>query len=171
MRNGLLVAEVALSIVLLVGATLLVRSFTKLSSVDPGFQSVNVLTFGLSLPQTAYPEDHHRRAFYDRLLEGLKALPGVQEVGMTQTLPIRSDYMLSFTIQGRAPAEPNAEPSANYRVVSPGYFAAMGIPVLRGRPFTAQDAETSPMVAIVDEAFATAHFTNEDPIGRQVARS
>ena len=85
---------------------------------------------------------------------------------MIQSLPIRGDYVLSFAIQGRPAPKPGEEPSANYRVVSPDYFKTLGIPLLRGRTFTAQDVEKSPMVAIVDEAFAARHFPGEDPIGR-----
>jgi putative ABC transport system permease protein len=86
---------------------------------------------------------------------------------MTQTLPLRGDYVLSVSIQGR-PAEPGAEPSANYRAVSPGYFAALRIPVVRGRVFGPQDTERSPLVAVVDQAFAARYFPNEDPIGRGI---
>ncbi|HUF11520.1 MAG TPA: ABC transporter permease, partial [Longimicrobiales bacterium] len=167
-RGALLVAEVAMSLVLLVGASLLLRSFARLTSVDPGFKAEQVLSFGVSLPQKTYSEDHHRTQFFDRLLETLRAMPGVQAAGMVQTVPIRNDYMLSFTIEGR-PSEPGKEPSANYRAISPGYFAALSIPVLRGRDFSASDdVATSPMVAVVDEAFAKKHFPDEDPIGRGI---
>ena len=165
-RSGLLVAEVALSIVLLVGATLLLRSFARLTDVDPGFRADNVLAFRVALPNTSYPEDHHRTAFFDRLLERLDALPQITAAGMAQTLPMRGDYYLSVAIQGRPAPKPGEELSANHRVVSPGYFAALGIPLLRGRTFTEQDADKAPMVAVVDEAFVERNFPNEDPIGR-----
>jgi putative ABC transport system permease protein len=171
MRGALLVAEVALSIVLLVGAVLLLRSFARLSGVDPGFRPENVLAFSVGLPESSYPENHQRAALFDRLLERLRALPGVQHVGMVQTIPIRSDHMLSFTIQGRPPNPPGADPSANYRVASPDYFAALSIPVRRGRSFTPADTEMSPHVAMIDEAFASQHFANEDPIGRAINSS
>ena len=135
-RSGLLIAEVALSIVLLVGATLLLRSFARLTDVDPGFRPDNVLAFRVALPNTSYPEDHHRTAFFDRLLERLDALPQITAAGMAQTLPMRGDYYLSVAIQGRPAPKPGDELSANHRVVSPGYFAALGIPLLRGRTFT-----------------------------------
>ena len=167
-RNTLLVGEVALSIVLLVGATLLLRSFANLTSVDPGFRPEKVLTFRVGLPQTSYPEDQHRIAFYEKLLERLQHTPGVEATGISQQLPMRGDYMLSFTIQGRPPALPGTDPSANYRVVSAGYFAALGAPVIRGRAFTTRDTEKAPMVAVIDEAFAKRHFPNEDPIGRGI---
>lgn len=166
-RNGLLVGEVALSIVLLVGATLLLRSFAKLTSVDPGFQADHVLTFRVGLPLKTYPEGRNHIAFFDRLLERLQNTPGVEASGMCQQIPLRGDYMLSFTIQGK-PVEPGAEPSANYRAVSPGYFGALKIPLLRGRSFNEQDTDRSPLVAVVDQAFAARYFPNEDPIGRGI---
>ena len=165
-RSGLLVAEVALSIVLLVGAALLLRSFARITAVDPGFQPEKVLAFRVALPPTAYPEPHHRISFYDRLLEKIQATPGIEAVGMVQTLPIREGYTLSVAIKGRPPAAPGSEFSGNYRAISAGYFKAMGIPVLRGRALTERDTATSPMVTVVDEAFAKRHFPNEDPIGQ-----
>lgn len=166
LRNTLLVLEVALSIVLLVGAMLLLRSFARLTGVDPGFRPEQVLTFSVNLPLVTYPGDQPRLAFFERLHERLHGMPGVRAVGMVQTIPIRSDYLLSFSIQGR-PSEPGNDPSANYRAVSPGYFDALTIPLLRGRLFTEQDVPPR-MVAVIDEAFAKQHFPGEDPIGRGV---
>jgi putative ABC transport system permease protein len=165
-RYTLLVLEIALSIVLLVGATLLLRSFARLTGVDPGFRAEQVLTFSVDLPQVAYSERHHRIAFFDRLHERLRGVPGVRAVGMVQTIPIRSDYLLAFAIQGK-PSEPGRAPSANYRAVSPGYFAALTIPLVRGRLFTEQDVPPR-LVAVIDEAFAKQHFDGEDPIGRRI---
>ena len=96
-------------------------------------------------------EDAFKRV-YGHLLERLRGTPGVQSAGMIQTLPILADYMLSFSIQGRPPAAPGQELSANFRVASPGYFESLAIPVRRGRTFTAHDTATSPMVAVIDEA-------------------
>jgi putative ABC transport system permease protein len=167
-RNTLLVAEVGLSIVLLVGATLLLRSFAKLTSVDPGFHPERVLTFQVSLTNTSYPEPHNRAAFFSTLLEKLDALPDVASAGMVQTLPMRGDYVLSVTFQGRPAPPPNMEPSANYRVVSPKYFETLGIPLLRGRVFNDQDTEKSLQVAVVDQAFVDRHFPDENPIGHRI---
>jgi putative ABC transport system permease protein len=122
----------------------------------------------VTLPPKSYPERHNRAAFFDSLLATLASGSQVRAAGMVQTIPMRGDYVLSFAIQGRSPAKPNAGPSANYRVVSPGYFQTLGIPVKRGRVFTEHDAEKSPMVAVIDEAFARRHFPDEDPIGRGV---
>ena len=167
-RSALLVAEVALSLVLLVGASLLLRSFAKITGVDPGFDSEGVLAFRVALPQTTYPEDHARAAFYDRLLEKLNGSPGIQSAGMIQTPPMRGSYTLSFGIQGRPPAKAGEEPSANHRVVSPGYFKTLGIRLMRGRLFNDRDTNESPMVALVDEAFVRRHFAGEEPIGRGI---
>jgi putative ABC transport system permease protein len=168
MRGALLVAEVALSLVLLVGAALLIRSFARLTNINPGFAPEHVLSFQVSLPQTAYPDDQRRDAFFDRLLDRLRGTAGVRTAGMIQTLPILDDYMLSFSIQGRPPAAPGQELSANFRVASPGYFESLAIPVMRGRTFTAHDTAKSPMVAVIDEAFAQRHFPGEDPMGRGI---
>ena len=168
LRNGLMIAEVALSIVLLVGAVLLLRSFGRITGVDPGFRAENVLAFRVTLPNRSYPEEHNRVAFFDALLAKLATLPQVRAAGMVQAIPMRGDYVLSFDIQGRPPSKPNASPSANYRSVSPDYFRTLNIPVKRGRAFTGQDVEKSPMVAVVDEAFVNRYFPNEDPIGRGI---
>ncbi len=167
-RSGLLVTEVALSIVLLAGAVLLLRSFARVTTVDPGFRPENVLTFRVALPNATYRERHQRIAFFDSLLAKLDAHPQITAAGMTQTLPMRGDYYLSVLIQGRPEPKPGEGLSASYRVVSPDYFKTLGIPVARGRIFTERDTETSPMVAVVDEAFVERHFPNEDPIGQRI---
>ncbi len=164
-RQALIVVEVALSIVLLVGAALLLRSFSRLTSVDPGFQPERALAFQVSLPGSAYREDPSRIGFYNTLLEKLRRTPGVTAAGMVQTLPLRGSYTLSFGIEGRPAAGLDDDQSANHRVVSPGYFEALGIPLKRGRAITPQDTATSERVAAVDEAFARRYFPNEDPIG------
>jgi putative ABC transport system permease protein len=167
-RQGLLIAEVAMSIVLLVVAALLLRSFARLTQIDPGFQPESVLAFRVALPNTSYPEDHNRIAFFDTLLTRLDALPQVVASGLTNALPMRGDFILSFTIRGRPAAKPNEEPSANYRAVSPRYFEALGIRLLRGRTFTNRDGEKAPMTVIVDQKFVDRHFPNEDPIGQGI---
>jgi putative ABC transport system permease protein len=167
-RSTLLVGEVGLSIVLLVGAALLLRSFAKLTGVDPGFQPEHVLAFQVALPATSYPQDYHRTAFFTRLLEKLEQHPQVRSAAMVQTLPLLGSYVLAVTIEGRPVPDPAKVPSANHRVISPAYFAALGVPLLRGRVFNERDTETSPMVAIVDQAFVDRHFPGEDPIGRGI---
>jgi putative ABC transport system permease protein len=167
-RHTLLIAEVAMSIVLLVGAALLLRSFAKVTSVDPGFRPDNVLAFRVALPGNSYRESHHRIAFFDTLLERLEALPDVVSAATIQTLPMRGDYILSFVIRGRPEPKPNEGPSANYRSISAHYFQTMGIPLVRGRTFTSQDTEKAPMVAIVDQKFVERNFPDVDPIGQGI---
>jgi putative ABC transport system permease protein len=164
-RNALVVAEVALSLVLLVGAALLLRSFGRLLNVDPGFRPENVLTFQVALPLTSYKDEAQREIFFDAFLERLRRLPRVKFAGMVQSLPISEEYRLAFSIEGR-PVQPGSEPVANHRVIAPGYFETLGIPLRRGRTFTNRDTARSPMVAMIDEAFAQRHFPGEDPIGR-----
>jgi putative ABC transport system permease protein len=167
-RSGLLVAEVALSIVLLTGATLLLRSFAKVTNVDPGFNPDRVLAFQVSLPAVAYTEDPQRLAFYDALLGGLESQAGVESAGLVQTLPMRGDYRLSFGLPSRPPYPPGQEPSAYYRSISPHYFEALSIPIVRGRAFTPQDSASSQPVAIVDAAFAHGFFAGANPVGQQL---
>ena len=167
-RSVLLVTEVALSIVLLVGATLLLRSFARLTDVDPGFQPERALAFRVALPNATYREEPQRVAFYERLLDQLDALPQVTAAGLVQSLPLRGDYVLSFTVRGRPAARPGEETSANHRSISPDYFKALGVPLLRGRAFTARDADKAPMVAIVDQAFVDRYLPGRDPIGQGI---
>ncbi len=166
-RSGLLVAEVALSIILLTGAVLLLRSFDKLTSVDPGFRPESVLVYQVSLPAATYATPEKHQAFFRTLLERLEAQPGVQAAAVVQSLPLRGSYVLTFDVRGRAPAKPGEEPSANYRAVSAHYIETLGIPVVRGRSFQPQDiVANGQKVALVDEAFVKKHFPNEDPIGQ-----
>jgi putative ABC transport system permease protein len=165
-RSGLLVVEVALSIVLLTGAALLLRSFDRLTNVAPGFDPDHVLAYHVSLPQKQYADDAHITAFYDALLDKLRTQPGVRSAALVQTLPMQGDYVLAFDIRGRAPAPPNQGPSANYRAVSPDYFAALGVPLLKGRAFARSDRAASQPVAVVDQAFVAKYFPDQDPIGQ-----
>ena len=167
-RSGLLVLEVALSLVLLVGAALLLRSFARVTSIDPGFRVDNVLTFRVALPNATYQGREKRVAFFDNLLARLDEHPQITAAGMTQTLPMRGDYYLSVDIQGRPPLKPGEGLSASYRVISPDYFKSLGISLLRGRTFTPRDTDKAPMVAVVDETFVERNFPGEDPIGRGI---
>jgi predicted permease len=166
-RTVLLVAEVALSLVLVTGAFLLLRSFTKLTNVDAGFDASHVLAFQVSLPPRAYPAGAPQQQFYDALASSLQR-GDVTSVGFIQTLPLVGGYVLSFDIRGRAPDKPGDEPSANYRTASAGYFETLHIRVLRGRAFTAQDTADSQPVMVVDDAFARKYFGDRDPIGQSI---
>jgi putative ABC transport system permease protein len=167
-RAGLVVTEVALALVLLIGAGLLIRSFYRLQQVNPGFNPSNALAITVSLPGRKYPQPEQRAAFFTQLIEKVSALPGVVAVGASQTLPIQGDYLLGFIIQGRPPYAPGEDPSTNYYSVTPDYFKSMGIPLLKGRVFTEQDRTGATRVAIINEEMAKRYFPDEDPIGKRI---
>jgi putative ABC transport system permease protein len=168
-RSGLIVVETALTAMLLVGAGLLVRSMQRLSNVDPGFATGHILTFGLSLPSTGDPDPASVVTFFERVRERIAAIPGVHGVAMASRLPLSgADHSNSFRLAGEPPGGA-AEHSAQDRAVSPGYFIDIGIPVVRGREFTEQDAGGAPPVIMVNESFARRYFGTRDPIGLRVS--
>jgi putative ABC transport system permease protein len=168
LRSALVVIEVTFALVLLGGAGLLARSFMQLANVDPGFIPENATLMRLSLPQKKYGEDAQQIAFATALLERIKNLPGVQAVGITHSMPLVGDYVLGFNIEGRPHIDPADLPSTNYYSVTPDYFRAMGIRLIRGRIFTPQDDSKAPRVAIINETMARQFFPNEDPIGKRI---
>src|SRR5262245_4002905 len=168
-RSLLVVAEVALSLILLVGAGLLLQSFVRLQRVAPGFKPQNALTFRVPLSGGRYPEQAQRVAFIDHLIERVRTLPGVIAVGATSTLPfIGWNSSSIFGIEGRDTPSGGATPHADIRRVTYGFFAAMGIPLSRGRLFTETDTANTPFVALVDEKLAEQYWPGEDPIGERV---
>jgi putative ABC transport system permease protein len=168
-RAVLVVAEVALSVMLLAGAGLLIRSFTRLMDVDPGFRTEGSVSFGVSLPGAKYPEPERQAVFVRTLLERLRAIPGVQTAGAGLGMPLTSfSFNFSFTIAGRPPLSPADQPSAQVRIATPEYFPAMGIPIVRGRGFTADDRAGGRRVLLLTETAARQFFPNEDPIGKHV---
>jgi predicted permease len=151
-----------------VGAGLLVRSFARLSEVEPGFQPTGVLTFGLDLPRSRFPRER-RGPFVDSLLERLRALPGVRAAGATSALPMTgSENLEPVEIEGRPKPPAGQEMYTDFRVVTPGYFAALGIPLVRGRTFSPTDGPQQAGVAVVSEALARVHWPGQDPIGRRL---
>ena len=169
MRSALVVSEIALSLVLLVGAGLVLKSFLRLSQIDPGFQSVNTLTMQVGLTQARYADAPPRAAFFQQLLPRLAALPGVQHAGAVSQLPMSGQNNdTSFVVEGRPPSSPGERLGANQRVVTPDYFRALGIPLLKGRYFTERDTTTAPNAIIISQTFATQVFPNEDPIGKRL---
>lgn len=168
LRSALVVVEVVLALVLLGGAGLLARSFIQLAHVDPGFNPENATLLRVSLPQRKYAQPEQQTAFANALLERVKTLPGVQAVGLTHSMPLVGDYVLSFNIEGRPAIDPSDLPSTNYYAVTPDYFRAMGIRLVRGRIFTPQDDAKAPRVVIVNETMARQFFPNEDPIGKRI---
>jgi putative ABC transport system permease protein len=166
-REALVTVEVALALVLLMGAGLLIRSFRNLSAVDPGFRAERVLTLQVSLPLARYPEGD-QIPFYHRLYERLGALPGVAAVGAVNILPLTGDYSCdSFQIDAR-PVPEGRTSCAEARSASPGYFRAMGLGLSSGRLFTEHDTAASPPVVIVNEAMARRFWPNESPIGQRI---
>jgi putative ABC transport system permease protein len=168
-RDVFVVAEVALALVLLISAGLMIKSFLKLQSVNPGFNSQNLLTVKLLLPGSKYGEDHQRVAFFRQLLSRIESLPGVRSAGAVSFLPFTSlGSATSFTIEGR-PAPPAGEKhTLDVRVCDPNYFRTMGIPLLRGRNFTEKEATEVSHVVIINEAMARTYFPDEDPLGKRV---
>ena len=167
-RSVLVVAEVALTLVLLVGAGLMIRSFVRLQQVDPGFNYDNLLTFTITLPQRKYPEDQQKINFFEQLSERLRGLPGVETVGLTSGLPLGNNgWQTSFVIDGQPPPEPGKMPLTEAAVASPDYFQSIGIAVLKGRNFTEQDTKDAGRVALIDEEFAKRYWPDEDPIGKR----
>jgi predicted permease len=165
----LVVTEVALSLVLLVGAGLLVKSFIKLRNTDPGFDPRNTLTASLSLAPVRYAKDEQIVQFYDQLIERVRSLPGVESVGAVSPLPLSGNGMsYSFVITDRPEPPPGQGLSASARFVTPGYFRAMGIPLRRGRLFTEQDRADAPPVLVVNDAFARRYFSGEEVLGKRL---
>lgn len=168
-RSALLVAEVALSLVLLVGAGLLVSSFLRLQRVDPGFRADDVTTFNLALPAGHYPDTAHRTLFYEQLLEQLKRVPGVTHASGADALPVVGGFARSpYVVEGRTVPPVNSRPTAVRSTTVPGFFDALRIPLRRGRDFTWRDRESAPNVVIINEVMARRLFPNEDPVGRRL---
>jgi len=168
-RDVLVVSELALAVMLLIGAGLLVKSFWRLQRVDSGVDTERVLTMQLALRGQQYADPLQVAAFYARLLERVQALPGVRAATASNSLPPDStEFSDDFTIEGR-PAAPNQPPPITFVIrVSPDYFRAFGIPLRHGRYFSAADSRDAPRVAIINETMARQFFPNEDPIGKRV---
>jgi putative ABC transport system permease protein len=167
----LVVVEVALALVLLIGAGLMSRTFAELMAVDPGFRRDNLLAANVYLPETLYPEDHQKTEFYRRLVERIEATPGVVSVGAVTALPMDYagiDFSLPYQVAGRdEPA--GGPPQASYRVATAGYFETMAIPLLRGRVLEPRDRGDSPRVMVINETLAAREFGAEDPVGESLS--
>src|SRR5437868_847909 len=170
LRTWLVAGQIALALVLLANAGLLFRSFTRLSSEEPGFDSSNLLTVRFTLPQVSYPDRAAIVQFYKKLEERVTALPATKNVALVSILPLapKSISFIHFTRPDRPPAKREDTPSTNYRVVTPDYFRAMGIPLLDGRYFSQEDDSERPPVAIVSKVLADNHFPDRSPIGQVV---
>ena len=166
-RNGLVLGEVALAVVLLVGATLLIRSFDRLSRVDLGFDTEGVLTYALVLPSAVVEDEGQLPALYDRILEQTRALPGVQSVAMTTGVPMGGANYITFAIEGRTPP-PDVGEDVQPFAVTPEHFVTLGIPLRRGRLLDERDAAGAPAVAVVSDELVRRFFGGGDPIGRRI---
>ena len=164
LRETLVVAELALAMVMLIGAGLLMNSFLKLQAVDPGFNPHNMLTMTVSLAGASQYVGPAREAFYRQLTDRLTALPGVESASAINHLPLAGDrWGTSLAIEGRPLPPPGKEVIVIFRVSRPGYFQTMGIPLRAGRDFTERDTPDAPGVAIINETLARRHWPSEDP--------
>jgi putative ABC transport system permease protein len=168
-RHALVVSEFALSLVLLIGASLLIHSFWRVQQVNPGFQPNGLLTFSISVPANGYPNRAAIGGFYNRLLDEIRSIPGVQAAGAVSNLPLSGDNQnASFFVEG-LPLPANGEaPHGDPRATGAGYFEAMRIPLIRGRTFTTSDAADSQFVAVIDEKLAEKYFPGQDPVGHRI---
>ena len=169
LRESLVIAELALALVLLIGAGLLVNSFVKLQAVDPGFNPHGVLTLTVSLNGAAQYVGPTREALYRQLTERLNALPGVESASAINHLPLAGDiWGNSFLIEGRPLPAPGHEPVTYERVCRPGYFHTMGVPLVAGREFTDRDTADAPGVVVINEKLARRYWPSEDPVGKRI---
>ncbi len=170
LRNALVVAEVALALVLVTGAGLVAKSLYRLLQVDPGFNAENVLTLQVNVPTYREPQRAQYTAFLQQALERVAQTPGVQAVGMVRPLPLRgAGESNGFTVTGQPAPPPGQEPVAARRMISPNYFRALGITLLAGRDFNAQDRDGAQPVAIISQNLARQFFPGQDPVGRSLS--
>ena len=166
-RGVLVVSELAIAVVLLVGAGLLIQSLWRLRQVSPGFQSANLLTFVVGIPEVRYPTEKQNPFFRD-LVARIQALPGVTSASSVIPVPLSGDlFRISFETEGR-PVAKGDQPSADFFAISNDYFKTLGVTMLKGRTFDERDNEKAPGVIIVNQAFAEKHFPNEDPVGKRI---
>jgi predicted permease len=168
LRNALVISEVSLACVLLIGAGLMLRSFLNQLHLDPGFRQQHVLTATLSLPRAEYKTGPDNARFYNRLVSGLRNLPGVESAGAGSDLPWTGydENAGGFTIEGKQPP-PHDNFHARYHMATPGYFAALGIPVVGGRFFTDADTKEAPQVVIINQSMASRYWPGEDAVGKR----
>lgn len=168
LRGALVVGEIALSLVLLVGAGLMIRSFYRLTRVDPGFRPDQALTMRMQLSGEKHGDPAKRRAFYEQMLQHVQSLPGVQAAGVITQLPLTTQGLyFSFSLEGQPPMASANLPQAAFRVISQDYFRALGVPLLRGRSFTPQDTEDAQAVAVINRTMAERFWPGQEAIGRR----
>ncbi len=167
-REVFVVTQVAIALLMLVGASLLLRSFERLLREDPGFTGLRSVTFNLQVPSSSYQDWTEVTDFYERLLEGISEMDEVRGAAVTAFLPLDSGWPIPFIIKGRAPVPEGEEPKVQYHSVSPGYFRLMGIPLLRGRDLEGRDLAPGPGVVVVNDAARRRYWPDEDPVGARV---
>jgi putative ABC transport system permease protein len=167
-RNGLVVTEICMALVLVTGAGLAIKSYQRLTASQLGFDPDGVLTFYVTIPQYKYPDDNARRTYFDRLLSSFSSVHGVEQAGAVSYLPLSSfGGGLNFTIEGRD-FTPGSEPESGLNIVTPGYFQAMKVPLVAGRDLAVTDRENTPAVAVVSRSWAKRFFGDENPIGHRI---
>src|SRR5438270_7591642 len=168
-RAFLVVSQVSLSLLLLAGAGLLIKSFFNLRATNPGFDPVRLMTLQINLPRVRYSDLDQQVRTHDVIMEKISAIPGVESAGGANPLPLAGNINnFSFMVSGAAPLPRGNHPGGGYLIVKPDYFKAMKIPILQGRAFTRADTKDSPLVIIINEAFVRKHFPDRNPIGQQV---
>src|SRR5277367_5056073 len=169
LRGALVAAEIALAMLLLVGSGLLLRSFSRLQEVPPGFQPDHLLVADIPLSLTAYAKPEDRYQFFDRLVDRAKTLPGVRSAAAASFLPVSGGgSVIHFNITGRPPKSPHEFVAAGYRTITPGYLETLGVPLMQGRLFTHADNEKSPAVVVINKTMVATFFPNENPLGKRL---
>jgi predicted permease len=168
LRRSLVATEIGLSVVLLVSATLLVKAYVQTRSNDVGYRIDDLVAMRVQLPDTKYGNDEAVVSFQRRLLERLRALPGVVSAGASHTLPMRSNNATTYGIVGEEVPTEGREPAVSFRIVTPGYVEAMGMALVEGRLFDDDDVEAAPRVLLVNERFAAQHWGEDSPLGQRV---
>jgi predicted permease len=172
LRSLLVVSEIAMALVLLIGAALLMKSFVRLLDVKPGFNPANVLTFDIQLPNlppSRYESNDEQTAFFQQLMTRLEAVPGVENAGGVLSLPLSgASESTDIFLEGKESTPDGQRPQADYTMVTPNYFATLQIPLLRGRHFTAQDKKDAPLAIIINDTLAERLWPGQDPIGKRL---
>jgi len=168
-RRALVVGEVALALTLLVGAGLLIRSFSRVAAVDPGFDPRGILTFTVAVPQSKYADPPAQRRFFEDALARIRNLPGIESAGTTTVLPFSGDWSTgSFTVEGFVKETSEFRPWGDVRIVSPGYLETLRVQLIKGRMIESTDATKAPAVAVIDEELSRRFFAGRDPIGGRI---
>jgi predicted permease len=171
LRAGMVSLQTAVALTLLVCGGLLLRSFDKLSAVNPGFDPTGITTASIQLPQTRYPDEAARAAFFDRMLEAVRRQPGLADTGLITGLPFGgNNWTSSFRLDGYTPPEGSSGPHGHFRIVDEAYFDTVRVPLLRGRVFDARDTADSAQVVVIDQLLADKYFPGRDPIGQRLTR-